>query len=144
MEDVAVELSLFPGSSTEHRQTGPAASVVCRGRLLIVEDDAGAAEALCLLFERRGFDVVVAGTVAAGVAGLAWHPEYLVLDLNLPDGNGLTVLRQARAAGLATRIAITTGSNDTAELAEAEGLHPDALLHKPIDFQELLTVLAPS
>lgn len=143
MEDVAVSLPLFL-ASTEHRVGEPGRSPASRGRLLIVEDDLGAAEALCLLFERRGFQVVAVGTVAAGLARLSWRPEYLVLDLNLPDGNGLTVLRQARAAGLESRVAITTGSNDLDELAEAEGLQPEALLHKPIDFQELLAALAPS
>jgi DNA-binding NarL/FixJ family response regulator len=64
-----------------------------------------------------------------------------VLDLNLPDGNGIEVLRYARSAGLPARIAVHTGVADPALLQQVRALKPDALFVKPFDPDDLLAWL---
>ncbi len=69
-------------------------------------------------------------------------PDWIILDLMLPDGDGLTLLDAVRRKRLPIRVAITTGTNDPAKLQAAEALHPDTLIQKPIDLQQLLSTLA--
>ena len=67
-------------------------------RILIVEDDAALGEGLRLTLER--YDCTVAPTLAAARHALAaggWG--LMILDLNLPDGSGLDLLRAVRRAG---------------------------------------------
>ncbi|MCA1686160.1 MAG: hypothetical protein LC745_09285, partial [Planctomycetia bacterium] len=64
-------------------------------RLLVVDDHAWSRHPLRGIFNRMGWDVSVAGTVAEGLRFLESEPEpcCLVLDLSLPDGDGELVLR---------------------------------------------------
>jgi DNA-binding response OmpR family regulator len=102
-------------------------------RLLIVEDHAATRAALQILFARRGWEVTEAGTVSEALARLDPPPDYLLLDLMLPDGDGESVLRMVREAALGTRVAVLTGLQDPLRLGRVEGLHPDVLLRKPFD-----------
>ena len=100
---------------------------------LIVEDHQQSAAALRRLLCAGGFDVRVAGTVAAARANLesGW-PGNLVLDLCLPDGSGIDLLRDIRRRGPAVRVAVATGSADDAMLREVKRLRADALFVKPL------------
>ncbi|QDV35498.1 response regulator [Tautonia plasticadhaerens] len=99
-------------------------------RLLIVEDDFTLSEVWRTVFSARGWEVSVASSVAEGLARLDPAPDYLILDLQLPDGAGEAVLRRVRDSGLKTRVAVTTGSDDASRLA---ALEPEALFRKPVD-----------
>ncbi|MBM0224640.1 MULTISPECIES: response regulator transcription factor [Micromonospora] len=102
-------------------------------RLLLVEDDIRVAGALATALQRRGYLVEHAGTVAAAVA--AGPADLVLLDLNLPDGDGLAVCRSLRAASAAVGIIVLTarGESSTSEaslpdLIRALGAdHPDVL-----------------
>src|SRR5687768_7817476 len=87
-----------------------------RCRTLIVEDHTSISVPLKMLVERSGHEAQVAATVAQGLAKLAWQPCCMLLDLMLPDGNGVEVLRRVRDDGLAVRVAVTTGTSDPAML----------------------------
>ncbi len=65
-------------------------------RLLVVEDDPMSQRAWNAIFTRRGWDVAVAGSVAEALDALATAPDYLILDLLLPDGDGEVILRKGR------------------------------------------------
>lgn len=106
-------------------------------RLLVVEDDALARSCWEVIFSQRGWEVVTAGTVAEGLARLDPAPDYLILDLSLPDGGGEAILRKVREANLKTRVAVTTGSGDHARLREVRELKPEALFRKPISVVKL-------
>ena len=68
-----------------------------RPRLLVVDDDFYTQQALTTLFTRRGWVVGVASTVAEGLSGAGpSRPRFVILDLNLPDGGGESVLREVR------------------------------------------------
>jgi DNA-binding response OmpR family regulator len=83
-----------------------------RARVLVVEDDAGIADAIAYALERDGMAPTVAGTLAAardhaGAADLA------VLDLGLPDGSGFALLHEWRARGVAGPAVIVLTSRDS-------------------------------
>jgi two-component system KDP operon response regulator KdpE len=92
---------------------------VPRTRLLIVEDSAIVASALRVLFEEGGYDVDVASTVKGAIAVATEHaPDVMLLDLTLPDGNGLTILQRLRDDGRAPRGTIAITGHDDDELRE--------------------------
>src|SRR4051812_30458119 len=73
-------------------------------KLLIIEDDPDTQAVWRIVFARRGWEVVAASTVAEGRAALEHPPDFLILDLGLPDGGGEAILRAVRDAGLRTRV----------------------------------------
>ncbi len=106
--------------------------------LLIVEDDRTIAENLYDYLEARGHQCDYAGSIAAASVLLARSVfDAVVLDRNLPDGDGLALARRLRAEGCATPILVLT-ARDTLEDKllgfEAGG---DDYLVKPFALQEL-------
>ena len=108
-----------------------------RPRLLIVDDDDYTRQGLRILFARQGWDVILAATIAEGLARLDDDPRCIILDLNLPDGGGEVILREARGRLPRTMIAVCSGSVDLDQLAQVRGLQPELLLCKPIDLAPL-------
>jgi CheY-like chemotaxis protein len=109
--------------------------------LLLVEDHDSTLSALRRLFTRLGWDVRSAITVSEALTLLTLEPEWIVLDLMLPDGDGLAVLREARSAGSSAKVVVTTGIEDPRRLEDARRHLPDAFLRKPMEFGELLRAL---
>ena len=102
--------------------------------LLVVEDDESVRTVWKTVFSQRGWNVAVAGTVAEGLAKLDPAPDFLILDLSLPDGNGSAILHRVREANLKTRVAVTTGESNVARIRAVRLLRPEAIFLKPIDF----------
>ena len=85
-------------------------------RLLMIDDDARLASMVRDYLAASGFDVDVAGDIAGGMAALqAEPPELLILDLMLPDGDGLDVCRRLRADGHTLPILMLTAKGDPIE-----------------------------
>ena len=107
-------------------------------KLLIVEDNAAMLTTLQRSFERRGMQVV---TCSDGTRALArWQasvPEVVLLDLSLPGLDGLQVLAQARAAGLATPVLILTARGTVGDRILGLNTGADDYLPKPFDLDEL-------
>ena len=103
-------------------------------RLLVVEDDISTRDVLCGYYARMGWEVSGAGTVAEGLTMLDAEPEpcFLILDLMLPDGDGIAVLEGVRQRGLRTLVAVCTGTVDLARLKAVAELGPDAMFPKPV------------
>ncbi|WP_435017282.1 response regulator [Tundrisphaera sp. TA3] len=104
-----------------------------RPRLLVIDDDVYTRNALHALFTPRGWQVGLAGSVAEGLVGLDPAPHCIILDLNLPDGGGETILRQVRSRHPSTLVAVCSGSEDARQIEEVRSLRPEVLLWKPID-----------
>ena len=118
-----------------------------RGRphstLLLVEDDPVTARALSRLFTAHGFSVQAAPTLAEALARLDDGFGRIVLDLGLPDGDGLDVLGEVVRREIPSRVVITTGqSQDDWSVDLPRMLRPgDRVLTKPVDFDDLLDAL---
>ena len=107
-------------------------------RVLIVEDDEDGREALVRLCARTGHDCQSARNRAEALALLVSRPpDAIVLDLMLPDGSGVEVLRLVRAHAFPVRVAVVTAASNPALLAEVRRLRPDALFRKPVSFHDL-------
>ena len=107
--------------------------------VLIVEDNPLIRSGLVTLVGIVGHRTLPAASIGEAAAHLdAAIPTHLLLDLNLPDGHGTEVLRRIRERGLPARVAILTGTSDTALLAEARALGVDAVFIKPPDWNKVI------
>ncbi|MFE2015012.1 response regulator [Streptomyces sp. NPDC059491] len=114
-------------------------------RVLVVEDDPVAADAHALYAGRvEGFTVVgVAHSRAAAVRLLDRTPvDLILLDLYLPDGHGLQLLRALRAAGHAADVIAVTSARDLAIVREGVSLGVVQYVLKPFAFATLRDRLA--
>lgn len=108
-------------------------------KLLLVEDTARLAESLSRGLEEEGFAVEVAATGAAALSRIEGRDlDAMILDLGLPDLDGVTVLERARAAGLALPILVLTARDAMSERVGALEAGADDYLVKPFAFAELL------
>lgn len=106
--------------------------------LRIVDDSAFVTDALRILFEVQGYRVSVAGTIASAVDQERADPStVMLLDLSLPDGDGLTVL-QTLGETAAPPTIVLTGHDDDAIRARCRAAGCRQLLVKPVPTAELL------
>jgi len=113
-------------------------------RILIVEDSPLVTDAFCILFSESGYDVDVAATVAeAIVRGTANTADIMLLDLSLPDGNGLEVLEALRARGVPPGATLAMTGHDDAKTRRIclEAGCAEVLL-KPLPIGDLLRHIA--
>ncbi|MBD3730688.1 MAG: response regulator transcription factor [Sphingomonadales bacterium] len=111
-------------------------------RLLLVEDDAELGRRLSDRLRGADFAVDLATCRADGEA---W-PDLdkiaaIVLDLSLPDGDGIELLRHWRAAGVATPVIILTARGSWQDKVEGLNAGADDFVVKPVRFEELLARL---
>ena len=91
----------------------------------------------------RDVDLVEAGTLAAARGALAEGPvDVILLDVNLPDGNGLTLAADLSAVPDRPQVIALTASVLPHERAAAMNAGCDAFLDKPYAAKDLLNVLA--
>jgi len=109
-----------------------------------VEDDRSARTAIAKLLKRQGFAVSEAATVVDALAGLAQSaspPQWILLDLMLPDGCGISVLDRVRATHLPCTVCIITGCADSKLLGEAKRAGAEHTFTKPLDVERLMTLM---
>jgi len=110
----------------------------CAFDTVIVEDDEACRSLLDKFLRVRGHVTGCAASLAEARPMLSEDCKRVILDLNLPDGNGTELLRQIREANLPIKVAITTGLIDRVLMAEVSQLQPDAFFTKPVDLKELI------
>jgi len=107
--------------------------------ILVVEDDRRVTESLQQGLSEAGFAVATAARLAAADTHLAQGvPALVVLDLNLPDGDGRLWLRRVRAAGHRMPVIILTARDTLPERVAGLDEGADDYLTKPFAFAELL------
>jgi len=106
-------------------------------RVLVVEDDPVALKLMTRLLTLAEYDVLSAHDLAHASNQLVWQPDFVLLDLMLPDGHGTTLFPRIRKQDPAPMVAILSASSDQI-LADAIRLGPDAVFRKPIDLPALL------
>jgi DNA-binding NtrC family response regulator len=106
--------------------------------ILVVEDDPALSEVLCDELEARGHLATAARTVAQGRERLDGAEfDVALLDLNLPDGSGIEVLRKIADESLPTECLVLTGFAEVATAVEAMRLGAYDYLSKPVAMEEL-------
>ncbi len=111
-------------------------------RVLLVEDDPRLAEMLCEYLGQAGFRVAAASTGAGALRQLTAEASYdaVVLDLMLPDMDGLDVCREIRARS-DTPVLMLTARGDAIDRIIGLELGADDYLPKPFEPRELLARL---
>jgi DNA-binding response OmpR family regulator len=110
-----------------------------QARILIIEDDRKLAHALVSGIEAEGYKVGLAHTAEEGFFLLhTLQPDLLLLDLMLPQRNGLDILRQIRREGMDVRVLILTSHNTVDDRVEGLNSGADDYLGKPFSFPELI------
>lgn len=108
-------------------------------RLLVVEDELKMAAFLRRALHGEGHAVEEAHDGEAGLALAMGNPyDAIVLDLNLPRRDGLSVLRQLRASGRATPVLILSARGQADDRIAGLNLGADDYLPKPFSMEELL------
>jgi len=107
-------------------------------RVVILEDDQGVQQLLRSAVETEGwlFDW---GETFQEIRPLLARADVLILDLNLPDVNGLDVLRHINKSGQRIEVIVVTG--DASKRRSAQRLGVSAFLEKPFDMSELYVAL---
>jgi DNA-binding response OmpR family regulator len=110
-------------------------------RLLLIDDDARLTDMVGDYLRCQGYEVLVAGSLAAGREQLERHsPDALILDLMLPDGDGLDFTRELRAQPRTRRLPLlmlTARGEPTDRIVGLE-IGADDYLGKPFEPRELL------
>ena len=110
--------------------------------LLLVDDDEPFLKRLAKAMEKRGFEVEIAGSVAAGKAiATARPPAYAVCDLRLEDGNGLDVVEVLREKRPDCRVVVLTGYGAIATAVAAVKIGATVYLSKPADATDITNAL---
>jgi len=110
--------------------------------LLLVDDDAAFLSRLERAMTRRGFEVRIAGSVAAGLAAVTERPPaYAVVDLRLEDGNGLDVVSALHQKRADARAIVLTGYGNIATAVTAVKLGAMDYLSKPADADDVINAL---
>lgn len=120
----------------------PAAAAPAGRSLLIVDDDQVFAAVLARAVGRRGFEVAVVHDVASALAHAAETPvAYAVVDLKLPDGSGLRLIRQIKSRWPEARIVLLTGYGSIATTVDAIKLGAVYYLTKPVNADDVINAL---
>jgi two-component system alkaline phosphatase synthesis response regulator PhoP len=108
------------------------------GSVLLVEDEENLASLVQAYLEREGFRVLSVGSGSEALSALARQPVRLVvLDLNLPDVDGLEVCRQIRASSSVPIVMLTARDEEADRLAGLE-TGADDYIAKPFSPKELV------
>jgi len=125
-------------------------------RVLVIDDHTLFREGLEGLLERRNIEVIA--SIGGGKEGIEvaqdLDPDVVLLDMRMPDVDGLTVLRAIRQKGMEMPIAILTTSSSETDLVEAlrngaqgyllKDMEPDDLVVALLDIVEGKTIVAPT
>jgi len=110
-------------------------------RLLVVDDDAALARAMSINLRARGYEVAVAASGREALDILArFHPEVVVLDLGLPDLDGMEVLHGIRGWNDVPVVVLSARATSD-EKVDALDAGADDYVTKPFEMNELLARL---
>lgn len=110
--------------------------------VLVVDDEADLLMTYRRLLQRRGYAVITVSTRTDAMAVVRSTPLGLVIaDLKLPDGDGLDIVRAARAAPSAPPVIVVTGFASDASQQEALAAGATAYLSKPFSVSSFTGVV---
>jgi DNA-binding NtrC family response regulator len=112
-------------------------------RILLVDDEPAIADWLRIVLEGEGYDVGVAGDTVSAIGQMTEREFSLALvDLVLPDGDGLQLLQQLKSKDSSIEVIIMTGHSSISKAVEATKQGAFYFVAKPFDGAEMLTLVA--
>src|ERR1700681_1949149 len=103
-------------------------------KILIVEDDADSAEFLRIMLEREGYLVRAAATAKHALEALStWKPEIILMDLMLPDVEGMDLLTDFHRISPGTQVIVVSGHGSIVIAVEAMESGALSFIEKPIN-----------
>jgi two-component system nitrogen regulation response regulator NtrX len=113
-----------------------------RGPILVIDDDEAVRKTSVDLLAARGHKTAAASTVRDGLRMFAdVRPALVLLDLKLPDGTGIDVLRELQRQAPGTPVVVISGRGSVAEAVEAMKVGATDFLEKPVSRDRLFRVL---
>jgi len=113
-----------------------------KSRILLVDDEPAIAEWLRMVLEAEGYDVGVAGDSVSAMGQMTEREFALALvDLVLPDGDGLQLLQQLKSKDPSLEVIIMTGHSSISKAVEATKQGAFYFVAKPFDSAEMLTLV---
>lgn len=107
-------------------------------RILVIDDEMQIRKMLRIALKSVGYDVTEADSVESGLAALVrQQPDLLVLDLGLPDGDGLALLAELRSFSKVPVIVLSVRSGDSDKI-KALDIGAQDYVTKPFSVEELL------
>ncbi len=108
-------------------------------RILLVEDDPALREGLTELFMREGYAVEAVEKAAKARAAMGPRVDLAVLDVSLPDGDGVALCREWREAGVETPVLFLTARDEEFDIVRGLDSGGNDYVTKPFRLQELLS-----
>ncbi|MGF7237608.1 MAG: response regulator [Frankia sp.] len=120
----------------------PATAVEVRPRVLVVDDESALAELLSIAFRYEGWQVRTAGSGREAVrTAREFRPDAVVLDLMLPDLDGLDVMRQLRADNADLPVLLLTARDAVEDRVTGLTAGGDDYVTKPFSLEEVVARL---
>ena len=108
-------------------------------KILLVEDDAALRGALEELLCREGYEVIKASNVSSARSATHSEVDLIMLDVGLPDGDGVSLCRQWRNEGVQTPILFLTAKDEELDVVRGLDAGGNDYVTKPFRMQELLS-----
>jgi two-component system, NtrC family, nitrogen regulation response regulator NtrX len=109
---------------------------------LVIDDDDVVRKTCVELLEARGHKALAAASVGEGLRLFSeHHPAVVLLDLRLPDGTGIDVLRELQRQAPGTPVVVISGHGSVAEAVEAMKVGATDFLEKPVSRDKLFQIL---
>lgn len=110
-----------------------------KATLMLLEDDPNLSESVSEYLEDHGYSVTCVYTASEAEDTLYEHKfDLLLLDVNVPDGNGFSLLKNSRKDGNVTPAIFITSRNAMSDVEEGFQSGGDDYLRKPFELKELL------
>ena len=108
-------------------------------KILLVEDDTALRGALEELLCREGYDVIKSSNVSSARSAMNSEVDLIMLDVGLPDGDGVSLCRQWRDEGVQTPILFLTAKDEELDVVRGLDAGGNDYVTKPFRMQELLS-----
>lgn len=107
-------------------------------KILVIDDESSQLELLDIFLSGKGYSVRCAASAREGLAEHAvFHPDAVILDIHLPDMDGLSVLQELKKTAPKTNTIMITAYHDMETTVKAMKLGACEYITKPIDVDEL-------
>lgn len=110
-----------------------------KATVVVIDDELLIRKSLTKVLKARGYRVESAPTGAAGLAmARELRPQVAILDMRLPDTNGLAVLREMRGVAPDTQVVVITAYGDVESAVEAMKLGASDFVRKPYEMEDIV------